>query len=76
MHFSGLFTPWCLDRMPVKPDTKLIREMYRMSEGLSWILGNHRLAFEQLTCQMSLVSGKDKCPGDQTGCHEGLIGGN
>ena len=32
--------------------------MYRMSEGLHWILGNHWLAFELLTCQMSLVSVK------------------
>lgn len=58
MLSRGLFPPWCLDRVPVKPDTKLIRQMYRMSEGLHGILGNHQLAFEQLTYQMSLASVK------------------
>lgn len=38
MLFSGLFSPWCLDRMSVKSDAKVIRQMYRMLEGLHWIL--------------------------------------
>lgn len=39
MLFSGLFSLWCLDRMSVKSDAKVIRQMYRMLEGLHWILG-------------------------------------
>lgn len=54
----AFYQPWFLDELSVKADSKVIRQMYRMSEGLHWILHNHCLAFELWMCQMSSLSVK------------------